>query len=550
MTPGDINESTTASMHRQAGPLHLRAIAGPPVTPVEIVPGEPVTIGRSTQCKVQLSDAAVSRKHVTIEHSRDRWVVTDEGSRHGTLVNGIAIKSGEATPIEHGDALTVGPWIFRVITSGRVESTLATMDDRARRNSSVHVVAPGRLGSLAQRRLMLLMESTTAIQNVGSEEELAARVMPVLREGTGFRRAALVRMLDSEGQLEIIGAEQDPGSSALQVSRSLLEAARRGEVVELESQPDLQHAVSIMDAGVTSAMCAPVEVGSTVVACLYLDAAAARPVEPDAAAFVAAVAKLCGLAMANLSRRSLERRQAEMMRELHAAQQVQRRMMPADEGVFGGYRFAMRAQPGRIVAGDVFGILPLEDGSAAVFIGDVTSKGLGPAMIMAAIQSYVAAALKPGIDARTVVSSLNRHLAAQTADTEFASLWFALLDPAGNIDAVDAGHGYALLHRKGGVLEQMAWRGGLLVGVDATSEYETHRASLEPGDRLILMSDGLVEQRGEDESMFGVDRAKAILRDTREPVEDVSALHAALKAFAGGDAFEDDVTLASIERVG
>lgn len=537
-------------MNRHAGPLQLRAIAGPAVAPVAILPGEPVTIGRSTQCKVQLSDAAVSRRHLTVEHSRDRWVVVDEGSRHGTLVNGIPLRAGEATPIEHGDALTIGPWIFRVMTSGRIDSTLATMDDRGKRESAVQVVAPGRFGSLAQRRLMLLMETAAAIQNVGAEEELAATVLPMLRAGTGFGRAVLVRTIDDDGQIEIIGTDQERGSGELVVSRSLIEAARRGEVVELESQPELQVAVSIVDAGVRSAMCAPVQVGSTVVACLYLDAAGVtRPVEPDAAAFVAAVAKICGLAMANLSRRSLERRQAEMMRELHAAQQVQRRMMPADEGSFGVYRFAMKSQPGRIVAGDIFGILPMDDGSAAVFIGDVTSKGLGPAMIMAAIQSYVAAALEPGAQAHQIVGALNRHLAAQTADTEFASLWFGLLDGAGHLEAVDAGHGYALLHRQAGSLEMLQWRGGLLVGVDPDSTYEVHQMALAPGDRLILVSDGLIEQRGEDETMFGVDRAKAVLRDTTGPSEDVSALFAALRAFAGGDVFEDDVTLASIQRV-
>ena len=544
------SESKTTSMHRSAGPMHLRAIAGPQVRPITVLPDEPVTIGRSTQCKVQLSDAAVSRRHVTVERSRDRWVVTDEGSRHGTLVNGISIQAGHPTPIEHGDALTIGPWIFRVITSGRVDSTLAMMDDRAQRQDSVQVVQPTRLGSLAQRRLMLLMDTSAAMQRVANEEALGRTVLPMLREGTGFGRAALVRTLDSDGQIEVIATDQEQGSGELVISRSLIEAAREGEVVELESQPELQQAVSIIGAGVRSAMCAPVQVGATVVACLYLDMTQVnRPMEPDAAAFVAAVAKLCGLAMANISRRSLEHRQAELVRELHAAQQVQRRMMPAEEGTFGSYRFAMRAQPGRIVAGDVFGILPMEGGSAAVFIGDVTSKGLGPAMIMAAIQSYIAAALKPGVEAPALMGALNRHICAQTADTEFASLWFALLNSAGGVSAVDAGHGYAMVVRKDQAPDLCQWRGGLLVGVDSGSEYERQEIFLQPGDRLVLVSDGLIEQTSEAGDQFGLARAHEVLRDTSSASEDVVRLAGALEAFADADSFDDDVTIASIERV-
>lgn len=525
--------------------LTLWPLSGPPLSPAEFDPAKTAVLGRAAESDVRLEAPTVSRRHADVSHKGGRWFVTDLGSRHGTLVNSLRLAPETPTPLSWGDLVTIGPWTFRVQWGSRGASTIQSVDDRpgAGQIRSVDIHA------LAASRLRLLMDSAERIHAAADEQALAREVTTLVVDGTSFTCASLVRALGGVERVELLATSRRGGvvGGEHAISRSLLGAARAGDVVLLESRHELREAVSIIGAGVQSAICAPVVVGAAVDAFLYADCDQ-RPSGPDpeAPAFIAALARICGLALAGLRRTALERQQRDLVRELTGAREVQRRMMPPARGRVGPLKFCFMNRPGKVVAGDICGVAELAGGRGAFFIGDVAGKGLGPSLIMASTQAYLAAALASIDDPGRLVSGVNDYLATHSAAHEFASLWFAIAAPGGALRCVDAGHGLAVVIR-GNQPERLNVEGGLAIGVDQAQTYGSTEIRLDAGDRLVLFSDGLVEQNGADDDQFGQERIVQALKNARSCEQDVDVLTKALAEFAEGDSYADDVTIASFE---
>lgn len=581
--------------------LHLDVIAGPEMPRISVEPdgsiagresyggetmlqtmgvgGGTITLGRSSQCEVVLADATISRRHAAIAHRAGRWMVTDLGSRHGTAVNGLILPEGQPTAIGDGETLAVGPWVFRCTIGDAPPSRYTETEESVSGSERIEAVPERELGTLAEQRLGLLLDCLTSIHQASAEPELAEAVVEAALRGTGFTRGALARPaargaesaggtavahapeaqagvpLTAVNQVELLGAAGDLDETGrFPLSRTLLRAAATGRVARLTDAAELREAVSVVELGIKSAICAPVHVGPEISAFLYLDTPhASGRVERDAAAFCGAIAQVCGMALSNIQRRKLEEQQKQLETDLRVARDAQRRMMPEERGEASGMPYAMRSIPGRVVAGDLFDIVELPGGKAAVLLGDVTGKGMGAALLMAMAQSQLNAALREHGDPHRAVSQVNRYLVAHSADTEFISLWLGVIDPEQKaVLFIDAGHGYCMVAPKGGKARRVESSRGLLIGIDPDFPYEVERLEYAPGDRLVLFSDGLVEQpppahtpaTGVD---FGLARTMDALNASPDVEGDVASLLKSLTEFSGGEVFNDDVTISSIE---
>lgn len=543
--------------HDAPQPLHLEPVEGPPLGPIAIEPGRMTTLGRSSTCDIQLTDAGISRHHASINHRAPLWFVTDLGSRQGTALNGVPLVADRATPLRDGDLIRLTPWTFRVKAGASNLFRTLTMDDSVS-PQRVERIAIDTIASLARHRLDLLIECSAAINSATDEESLAGVVLDAAIAGTGFTRAAVIRPVGAGNEVQVIGyrgpegaaGPSEPGTlSAMAFSRSLLKAASGGQMARLATDPSIPTADSIVSLGITSALCAPIMLGSSIASFLYLDARREEArVHPDAAAFSQAIARICGLALANLKRLDLEGRQRQLDRDLVAARQAQELIMPAERGVVGCLQYAMRVRPGRLVAGDLFDVVPLDDGRVGVFIGDVTGEGIGAAILMATAQSYLHAALLRYGDPAMALDEVNRFVTHRSALDKFVSLWVGVFDgAAGVVSYADAGHGHWLWKPAGERPRRVIGAGGLPVGIDPQCQYETVRHPLGPGDRLILFSDGAIEQDALSGGRFGLDRVIDVLGASRSVQQDVESLFEAVEAFAGSVNLADDTTVASME---
>lgn len=531
--------------------LRLLPITGPAIDTVEIESEGPITLGRSSSTDVQLTDQSVSRRHARLAFHANQWIITDLGSRHGTSIGGVPLTKDESAPLAPGDTLAIGPWIFRVQIGDESRTTgFETTTDVALRGR-VQTIPDAELGSLAERRLNLFMDCAGRIHQATDEGQLATAALAAVVEGTGFTRAALVRPVASLDEVEFIGMRLPPTDreSKISISRSLLSAAAQGRIVRLTETPDLREAVSVIELGIQSAICAPVHVGSDIQAFLYLDAReTSTRVAPDAAAFCGAIARMCGLAMANLQRAHLHERQRRLEADLSAARDAQRRIMPPEKGRVGSVRYAMRSRPGRVVAGDLFDLFKVDESRVAFMLGDVTGKGMGAALVMAMAQSHLHASMLECRDLERATTALNSYLAKHSAENEFVSLIVGLINASdGKVSIIDAGHGYAMRVPAQGPPCLIEAEGGLVAGVDPTYQYAAEWLECGPGDRLVVFSDGVVEQPNAEGEQFGMQRAIEALTGSTCCDEDADRIFDAVRAFADSESLADDVTVVSIE---
>lgn len=520
------------------------------LSPFNVATTRPTLIGRQSHCDLQLPDQSVSREHCAIECRRGRWFVTDRTSRLGTLLNGARLEAGRSTPLDHGDLIGIARWSFRVQLGSAAPLPMpGTTYRMAESEGRVHTTPTEDLLSRAEKQLSLVMNLAAGLHAANSESTVAAVIVRALTEGTGYRRAAFVKPIGASDAVTVL-ASIDGGresGTGFPVSRSLIKAASNGEVATLTGDSVLRHAVSIMTAGVRTATCAPVVVAGNVVAFAYIDNADREaPPNTDPAPFIAAVAHFAGLAMAELSRRHLDERHRRLEEDLTVARQAQERLMPAPSGAIGPVRYAFRNIPGRLVAGDLADIIDLGHGRIAACLGDVSGKGVGAAMLMAAAQTQLRAALRHEPDLAAAVTKVNREVVTRLADGEFISLWAGIIDAnAGTLSFVDAGHGY-WLHRSGAEIRRGPQPQYIPLGIEAEEVYRTTTIPLAPGDRVIVLSDGVVEQHGADGDQFDFAGVIAALESATQESTDVSVLLTALQDFAGNQSLADDVTVLSI----
>ncbi len=532
--------------------LTLDTVLGPQGgTHVVSAPG-PASIGRGAGCEVCLMHEGVSRRHAGLVFRGGGWVVTDTQSTHGTFVNGVRLASGAPTPITSGDLLRVGPWTFRVVVGRHGERTSSTFDDTSFVTSRIEL-ATERGHSASGRRLKLLTECISSFGSARDEVSMARAALDSALKGSGYSRGAVLRVgadgLDVSVLVSAAGGRRagSEGGSEFVFSRRLIQAASAGKPVVLAASASLP-SVSLMEMQIQAALCVPIMLGEAPAAYLYLDTKeTGSGGQDDSASYCEAVATALGLALANLKRAELDRRQRELTAELSAAHDAQRLILPSPGARVGFSRYAMHMRPGVFVAGDIFDVVPISSSRVAFCVGDVSGHGAGSAMVMATAQSFLHACLRAGAEASAAVSALNRHLAERVTDGRFVSLWLGVLEESGELEFVDAGHGYCLRRGAWGGASRLVSPGGIPLGIEPEHGYSSERVRLDTLDRILLFSDGLVEQRNQGGEAFGIDRVWQATAGSESPEGDVGAIMGALDAFTGGGGLDDDATVASLD---
>ncbi len=539
--------------------IKLEPLAGPPIESFTIAGDKPCSLGRQGICDVQLPDRTVSRRHAVVSFKDDVWFMTDLESRHGTYINGVRLEVNTPTRIGEGNLIRLGPWTFRVRTSESAPSTLPTTNDVASSSHRVQRVPKQELKTVPhQERLNLLIEFAGALPAAKDEKTLGQAMIQVVVRGTSFARAAWIRKRGAD--VELLGYHGPGGaeapSTSFAFSRSLLNAAEQSKgMVRLSSESQQNPTHSMMDLGIHSAICIPVFIDETIDSFLYLDARAQEGagqtarVESDSAAFCDAVGRIVGPALGNLNRRHTEEQNEEILREVQAAGSAQKLLLPPPHGQLGQFAYYMRLRPGRIVAGDLFNIVELPGGKVAAYLGDVAGKGVGAAINMATTQTMLDIKLRESLDPAVALNAVNQVISRQLPDGKFVSLWCGVFDAQnGIVRFVDAGHGHWLMRTGTYKPQRVTVEGGTLLGVAPETPYVAEQRPFPVGSRLILFSDGVVEQPAPDGEQFGLDRMIDTLAAADSTDAEINGIFDALKKFAGTSALADDVTVASIER--
>jgi serine phosphatase RsbU (regulator of sigma subunit)/anti-sigma regulatory factor (Ser/Thr protein kinase) len=243
----------------------------------------------------------------------------------------------------------------------------------------------------------------------------------------------------------------------------------------------------------------------------------------------------------------VEARQRERIeQELRVARVIQETLLPKEIPIITGWELAAHWQPAREVSGDFYDFIHLSDGRIAVIIADVTDKGVPAAMVMATTRSILRAQAEHLISPGKVLARTNELLHPDIPAKMFVTCLYMVIEPgSGNIILANAGHNLPYVLSKGKITELRAT--GMPLGLMPGMPYDELQTTLEPGQRLVLSSDGLVEAHNSQHEMYGFPRFKAVLAALDDKVETIPAVMNSWQDFTGKDhEQEDDITLVTL----
>ena len=241
--------------------------------------------------------------------------------------------------------------------------------------------------------------------------------------------------------------------------------------------------------------------------------------------------------------------------EMRIAREIQLGMLPRDlAGSAAGTGVELEAflEPARGVGGDLYEVLRTEDGRLVVVIGDVSGKGVPAALFMAMTMTLVRTLGHRYREPEEIIRQVSEALVRQNAQEMFVTLFCAIFDPAtGRVTCASAGHPSPVLARPGSPATLPVVKTGGLAGIEPGLEVPRVSLELEPGDSLVLYTDGVTEAMNEKDELFGDERLLAFLREPRpSAAETVSSLVAAVRAFVGKREASDDIAVLALRRKG
>jgi len=242
---------------------------------------------------------------------------------------------------------------------------------------------------------------------------------------------------------------------------------------------------------------------------------------------------ILGVVFFNVFLRELFRDQREKQRlanEVEAARAVQQVLIPDAIPAVPGFDTVAVYKPFSEVGGDFFQILPAANGGVLLTIGDVCGKGMPAAMTVALLVGTFRTLAHFTESPGEILGEMNQRMLARSKGG-FTTCLVARVDPDGRVMAANAGHIGPLIDGK-----ERAIANGLPLGLDAEAVYSETSFTILPGERLTLMTDGVVEARKPSGELFGFDRAASISRESAEVI--------ASTAQAFGQ--EDDITVVAV----
>ncbi len=246
-----------------------------------------------------------------------------------------------------------------------------------------------------------------------------------------------------------------------------------------------------------------------------------------------------------------EKRFHQLEQELEMAKEIQERLLPKESPTVPNFDIAGASYPAKNVGGDYFDFFELEKERWCIALGDVAGKGIPAALLMSHLQATMRNQAMSNRNLVECISKTNNFLCRNTEDNKFVTLFCGILDPgARTYHYVNAGHNYPYHVKATGEITPLK-EGGLVVGMLPDVPYEDDSIEMQPGDVVVIYSDGVTEANNEREDMFGEARLQTLLKEvrTKSAKEIVDDVYEAVKKHEASSEPDDDITVVVIKSV-
>lgn len=505
--------------------------------------GEPIAVGALADNDLVVDDPEVSKRHLKIEPRGDgRYFAVDTGSRNGTFLNETRIEEAE---LHSGDRLRIGQTALFFLEGERLDL-------------SNDGTTPQRKGGDKLGNLLILQEINKALNSETDLARLLELIMDTAIHLCSAGRGFLVLVTDEK--LEFVVARnidyEVVKSPEFKISNSVIrKVAKSGQpLLTTNAKVDLKSIQSVVSLDVRSILCVPLRVKSRTLGTLYLDShAVTDSFTEDHKDLLQAFSDQAAIALENARLLKEAKDKESILSELRVASRIQLALLPKRDPVIPGMEVSGRMKTAKEVGGDYFDYIPSrQQGDFFVAIGDVSGKGVPAGLIMVMARSIIRS-LSSGrdVDPRLVAIEANRLLKQDLKPGLFMSLLLARCDSRrGVVRLAGCGHERPLVWRaQTGDVEKIEL-GGLVLGVvaDNSKQVADKEVHLDPGDHVLLYTDGVTEAMDPDNRPYGIDRLTGILaaHGHRTPVELLDAIEQDLSRHARGAEQHDDVTLIAL----
>jgi sigma-B regulation protein RsbU (phosphoserine phosphatase) len=274
------------------------------------------------------------------------------------------------------------------------------------------------------------------------------------------------------------------------------------------------------------------------------------PFTLDDESILEALSVHAAIALENARLHEQERQKLAMEKEILAAREVQMMMLPKRLPAIPGYDLAATTIPAREVGGDLFDFMQREGGRVAVWLGDVSGKGLAASLLMASVQATLRDQSRSETSTVECITRSNSLLYESTSDEKFVTLFYAVVDTAaGTIAYCNAGHERPYMFAADGSSRRLA-AGGVVLGIVDRFPFQEESVPFGHGEFFAVFSDGISEAINEANEQFGEERIAAVLLENRTlPAADIrDRLVAAVREHAAGAPQADDITVVIVKR--
>jgi phosphoserine phosphatase RsbU/P len=520
----------------------------------------PFSVGRKVDKDLVIPDPRVSRDHALIVAENGDFFVVDQGSKHGTYVNGERVQRQK---LQRNDRVEFGVREVAYVIFSPQHKTSNTAREFLSQISGIQISTD----TTDLEKLTLFLEAARKLNTVGVLDEILVTLvdttLKLIRAERGY-----VFLLDEEGKLRLAAGRNSKGEALLDdktISHSILDEALRSnsEFLFTDTSQSLDLAVrqSIVAYDLRTVICLPLrkpQVQTTrdantpapgpatgeVMGALYLDSRfASRDISSVSHDILRVIATEAASLIENARLVQTEEAARRYQQELSIAASIQQRLMAVTIPDVPYAKMRGRNLSCKEIGGDFFDVVNTEDGLAVV-LADVSGKGVSAAVLASTLQGMVYAHLIARMPLPEIMAAVNRFFTQKHLGEKYATVIIIRVTKAGELEYVNCGHVPPLLVSAGNVSRPE--HGNLPVGLLADASYESDRVHLRPGDRFILVTDGVTEAENATGEFFDNQRLEEVASKTPS-LEDIFS---AVNEFCAGTPLGDDCTVVELLYTG
>jgi sigma-B regulation protein RsbU (phosphoserine phosphatase) len=489
-------------------------------------------LGRHPECDVVIEVGAVSRQHARIEMVGQSFVLHDLKSRNGTFLNGQLID--KPAELHDGDLIRICDMEYSfhnptIQGSSELQiegSTYGVMlvDDamevgltrEVQSKLDIRDSAHGtQLTTTAETRLKAVLEITQKLGRSVRLEEVLPKVLDTLFQVFLQADRAFVVLVEGDQLIpRWIKTRHEEQHENFHISRTVMREVMesRQAIISLDASSDerFEMAQSIANFRIRSMIVAPLlnSAGEAIGAIQMDTLDSKRHFEKGDLEILYSIAVQAGIAIENAQLHEIVLEQNRVEQDLALARQVQKAFLPSRAPQVPGFRFFDYYGPADEVGGDYFDYIFLGDDQLAVIVADVVGHGVAAAMLMAKLSAEARYCLASQDDLAAAVSLLNQRISSLDLQRFVTLLCLRIEIATGKVEIVNAGHMLPVWkrHHAQHMEQPGSEQAGIPLGIMEDTEYQCVSLQMEPGDELLLFTDGISEAPNAAGHMFGIER--------------------------------------------